>query len=126
MPFEPPSASLTRRLDLRDIRLILPEFDVAVRVDEGTAVVAVRGELDVATARRLRTCLDDLRRAGHRRLRLEFADLAFCDVAGLSVLLHTARELRALDGQLVLADPPRSLQRILGVLRLDQTLQPRS
>jgi anti-anti-sigma factor len=124
---EPHPGRETRRIDLRSLPLPPPELEIAVRngppADGArTVVVAVCGELDIATTEQLRTCLGELLRGGHCRLRLELAELTFCDVGGLSVLLQTSGDLRAAGGQLVLVDPPRSLERIVAALHLEQAL----
>lgn len=128
MPPQPPSGPVTWRLDLCELPATASDLDVAVHADSGTppvAVVSVRGELDIATTGQLRDCLRDVLRGGHVRLRLELGDLTFCDVAGLTVLLRAAREVRARGGELVLADPPRSLQRMIGTLGLTEMFSPR-
>jgi anti-sigma B factor antagonist len=64
--------------------------------DEGPVhVIAVRGELDLATAPRLCVRIDAARHAGFRKILLDLTTAAFCDSAGLRALIGSERELLA-------------------------------
>ena len=64
--------------------------------DEGPVhVIAMRGELDLATAPRLCVRIDAARRAGSRRILIDLTTAGFCDSAGLRALIGTYRELAA-------------------------------
>jgi len=77
--------------------------------DEGPVhVIAMRGELDLATAPRLCVRIDAARRAGFRRVLVDLTTAEFCDSAGLRALIGTYRELAAHGGRLVVAVPPDS------------------
>jgi anti-sigma B factor antagonist len=78
----------------------------------GTAthpVVAVRGEIDVATSPRLRTELRALLGRGATEITLDFAGVTFVDSSGLGVLVGALKRLREGAG----SDDARSL-RIVG------------
>ena len=82
------------------------------------------GDLDLATAGRLRQVLHDVVGEGGRRLDLELAGVGFCDGAGLRALLSGAGELHALGGTLTVLDPCWSLRHLLELFQLDETLRP--
>ncbi|MFC3687970.1 STAS domain-containing protein [Aquipuribacter hungaricus] len=86
--------------------------------------VHVEGDLDLATAGRLRHALHDVVGQGGRRLDLQLAGVGFCDGAGLRALLSGAGELHALGGTLTVLDPCWSLRRLLELFQLDETLRP--
>jgi anti-sigma B factor antagonist len=58
-------------------------------------VIAMRGELDLATAPRLCVRIDAARRTGSRRILVDLTTAEFCDSAGLRALIGTHRELGA-------------------------------
>ncbi len=76
----------------------------------------VAGELDMATAARLRHALTD--RAPDCRVLLDLSGLSFCDSSGLSAMVAGHRHLAR--GELVLTGIPRHLQKILDVTGLSQ------
>ena len=72
--------------------------------DEGAVhVIAMRGELDLATAPRLCVRIDAARRAGSRRILLDLTTADFCDSAGLRALIGSERELAAHGRRMAIA-----------------------
>ncbi|MET8795488.1 STAS domain-containing protein [Nocardia sp. NPDC004568] len=61
-------------------------LDVAVRAENGTAVVTVQGEVDMASAPQLQAALEDAQRGGDP-LVVDMSEVGFLGSAGLSVLL---------------------------------------
>ena len=94
------------------------QFAVA-RVGLDAAVVAARGELDLASAPRFESALETASEIGVGRVIVDLASVTFLDSAGLGILLTCAQKLRMNGGELiVVTDDPR----IVGVLertRLD-------
>jgi anti-sigma B factor antagonist len=97
---------------------------VHVRKDASASrsLVRLRGELDIATAPRLERRLGTLIRRRVHHLVLDVADLSFCDLAGVRVLLGVDRRLRAAGGRLTLLGPCRCLSRVLTELALTDQL----
>ena len=80
---------------------------LSIRVD-GT-VIAVSGELDVASAPEL----DDLlRRTDGEAVTLDLSGVRFIDPAGLRVLLVAQRDIDARGGQLVIRKPSWQVRRL--------------
>ena len=72
--------------------------------DQGPVhVIAMRGELDLATAPRLCVRIDAARRAGSRRILLDLTTAEFCDSAGLRALIGSERELAAHGRRMAIA-----------------------
>src|SRR2546429_5407838 len=73
-------------------------------------VVSVAGELDLATADRLREELDRTAEHGARRVIVDLIGLTFIDSVALGVLTEGARRLRADGGvSVVVSQDPRIL-----------------
>jgi anti-sigma B factor antagonist len=66
-------------------------------------VIAMRGELDIATAPRLCVRIDAARRAGSRRLLIDLTTAEFCDSVGLRALIGSRHEIRAQGGRMAIA-----------------------
>ncbi len=87
-----------------DIRLDVSERD-------GWSVLAVGGEVDVATAPRLRQQLIALVNDGHHRIVVDLDGVDFLDSTGLGVLVGGVKRLRGLEGDLTLVcTQPRILK----------------
>jgi anti-sigma B factor antagonist len=70
-------------------------FDVhETLVDDETAVIAVHGELDLATAPRLKWPLVDALDSGRRRVLVDLAGVTFMDSTALGVLIGVRRSLK--------------------------------
>jgi anti-anti-sigma factor len=69
---------------------------IRVRRDRGYAIVAVAGEVDIATVTRLRERLFELAASG-RTLVVDLDQVSFIDSAGLAALVGAARRAAALD-----------------------------
>jgi anti-sigma B factor antagonist len=80
------------------------------------------GELDVATAPVLAAALDELIGSAPGAVRLELADVPFCDLSGLHVLLDADRKLCRAGGRLTVADPCASLCVLIGTLGIGAAL----
>ena len=80
------------------------------------------GSLDMATAPVLRAQIDELRKAGHRRVILDLRRLDFMDSTGLRLMLSLEAEAR-LDGfSLGLVPGPSAVQRVFEITGTTETL----
>lgn len=97
-----------------DLRLDVSEQD-------GIAVLAVHGEVDVSTAPRLRQQLVELASSGHDRAVVDLEGVDFLDSTGLGVLVSGLKRFRTLGGDLMLVcTQPRILKvfEITGLTRV--------
>ena len=82
-------------------------------------VVELDGQLDVATAPRLRQVLQEVQKGRPRRVVVDLTRLGLVDSFGLGVLLGGIRRARAAGGALVLAAPPPRVAEVLATAGLD-------
>ena len=92
------------------------------RADGRRRVVAVSGEVDLATAPRLRAALDDALDSRPRELHLDLGGITFMDSSGLHVLFAADAEAAALDCRLTIFCPPGPVQRLFQVTGYSERL----
>lgn len=78
------------------------DFDLEVGEHNGSAVLKVRGEVDVYTAPRFRERLAELAEEGGRRIVVDLEAVDFLDSTGLSALVGGLERVRSTNGDLVL------------------------
>lgn len=93
------------------IRVTVPPVDaltLETAVYEGYAVVTVLGEIDLATAPRLRDCLTLLAADGHGRVILDLNQTEFLDSTGLGAIVTGLKRIRAQGGDMrIVCTSPR-------------------
>jgi anti-sigma B factor antagonist len=96
-------------------------FKVDEDVEEGVALVAVSGELDLASVDELRTAL---RTAAPRSpsVVVDVSGVSFIDSTALAALLRSNDELSSDGVQMVMACPPGPVRRLLTMTSLDDRL----
>ncbi|MBX5440656.1 MAG: STAS domain-containing protein [Solirubrobacteraceae bacterium] len=99
-----------------------PRFSVVDEdLDDETRVLTASGEVHVSTAPDLAAHLDAALAAGRTRLVLDFAEVAFIDSTGLSVLLNALRRLTRRGGSMALACANPTVLRLFEITHLDAT-----
>ena len=101
---------------------VCADFELAVTettVDE--VIVAVRGEIDVATAGRFREVIDEAVVPG-RRLVIDLAGTSFIDSTGLGVLAQTHARLADSSGAVIIRSASASTRKLLNISGLDRVL----
>jgi anti-sigma B factor antagonist len=78
-------------------------FEIRERDEAGVRIVAMQGELDLATAPRLAVRIDNARRDGARRVLVDMTAAEFCDSTGLRALVGCRQETVAGGGRLAVA-----------------------
>ncbi len=94
---------------------------IALRVarDGSTAVVSIDGEIEFATAPKLRATLLELVHDGPTRIVLDLAGVSFLDSAGISLLIQAKKRLATGGAELVLRRPRSNVRRVLQVTGVD-------
>ena len=84
-------------------------------------IVAVRGEIDIASAPRLWEQLSDLI-PDTKRLVLDLAGTEFIDSTALNVIVRALKRMRHADGDLIIRAPRANARKVFKITALDRVL----
>ena len=96
-----------------------PAFECAAVGVNGTAVIAVRGEVDAATRPELWRCIEAAA-AGSDQLVLDLTDVTFMDSSGIGVIARAHQPQGDPPLTIVLRNPRRSVMRLLEITAFDE------
>ena len=85
-------------------------------------VIAFAGEFDALDMPSVREAMEGTVDDGCQSLVFNFRELTFIDSTWIGYVLHTARELKARGGELVLSEPSPFFTRVGSVLGVDKIL----
>ncbi len=88
--------------------------------DDGSQVISVTGELDIATADQAYTYISEVIDCWPAPVSVDLAGLTFCDASGLGALARIARHARQAGRQLRLISARPSLLKIMRITGLDR------
>ncbi len=98
------------------------QLELSCRTEEdGSQVVSVTGELDIATAEQAYAYISDVIDGWPAPVSVDLAGLTFCDASGLGALARVARHARQAGRQLKLTSARPSLVKIMRITGLDRT-----
>jgi anti-sigma B factor antagonist len=97
-------------------------FEASAETFKGVRVVAVRGELDIATSPQVRELLGDPATDKARPLVIDLGQCSFIDSTGLAVLLHGAQPAQNGASQVAIVTPGGDVRRMLELTAIDQTI----
>jgi anti-sigma B factor antagonist len=103
-----------------------PVIDVRNAALAGAAGVAVRGDVDAATAPLLQDALDEAVRASSGTFVLDLTGVGFLDSSGINVLLRVRALLGREERALALVCPPGQGRRVLELAGIDDLFAPYS
>jgi anti-sigma B factor antagonist len=96
------------------------EFRIEERVDHGLPVIAITGEIDVATAPQLRESLHGVIAQGHATVVLDLLGVTFLDSTALGVLVGGLKRCRELDGELHIVVTDARIRKIFEITGLNK------
>ncbi len=94
------------------------DLGLDVTEHDGATVLAVRGEVDVYTAPRLREKLVELVSQGKYRIIVDLEGVDFLDSTGLGVLVGALKRVRSNDGELSLVCTQPRIRKVFEVTGL--------
>jgi anti-anti-sigma factor len=86
------------------------------------AVIALDGELDLATASDLAQLADELIKGGADNIIMDAERLTFCDSSGLRTLVSIANDLRPNGGRVAIRNAQPIVLRVLELTGLDRSV----
>jgi anti-sigma B factor antagonist len=102
----------------------LPQLDATVataRLDDGTHVLAVRGELDLYSTPQLTAELESI--AGETtNVVVDLSEVSFMDSTALGAVLLASRRLRDADRRLALVSPVAATTKLLTMVGIDRVV----
>lgn len=99
------------------------DLEISTRREEGWDVVKVAGEVDLATAPRLREALSGLIGEAGSRVVADLRRVSFIDSSGVETLLEAHKELGRAGGRLaVVCARGGPVAKVLGITGLDKVL----
>ena len=96
-----------------------PEFAIDVGRDGAVATVAVKGELDIATAPELRAAIAALA-PGYEELVIDLSGCSFLASSGISILVEENVRSVAAGFRFVVVKAPPEIQRIFELTSFDE------
>lgn len=99
-----------RRVDLR----------IESSTNDGTAVLALRGEVDVYTAPKLKSSLIDLVDEGTYEIIVDLSEVDFIDSSGLGVLVGGLKRVKAREGSISLVCSQENILKIFRITGLNK------
>jgi anti-sigma B factor antagonist len=103
-------------------QLGVQRFETTAENVNGVWVVAVRGELDIATSPRVREVLHDAASDRARPLVIDLGLCEFIDSTGLAALLHGAKPAQNGESHVAIVSPGGDVRRLLELTAIDQTI----
>jgi anti-sigma B factor antagonist len=98
------------------------QLELSCRTEEdGSQVISVTGELDIATAEQAYAYISDVIDCWPAPVSVDLAGLTFCDASGLGALARVARHARQTGRPLKVISARPSLVKIMRITGLDRT-----
>lgn len=100
----------------------MDDFGIDVTERDGCMVVAVRGEVDLATAPTLKNRLLELVTNGSTAIVVDLSATDFLDSTGLGAVVAAYKRVRAHDGHLTLVATAARVKRVFEITNLDRVV----
>lgn len=97
-------------------------FDLNVSERDECAVLAVTGELDVATAPQLRQEAVRLTTLGQSRIVIDLSGVDFLDSTGLGVIVGVLKRVRTHGGDLAVAGAEDHVRKVFDITRISDVV----
>ena len=95
----------------------MPEGGRSLRIEVANTTspttVVLTGEIDIATAGRVRDALIAISRGGEKKVVVDMTNVTFMDSTGLAALVGPLKRFRSMNGEIVLRSPTRGVKKVL-------------
>jgi anti-sigma B factor antagonist len=91
---------------------------------DGITLLAARGRLNMVSAPRLKSAVDESVASGRPRIVVDLAGIEFIDSSGLGALIGGLKTARQASGDLRIAGAGDQVTTVLGLTNLDRILRP--
>jgi anti-sigma B factor antagonist len=98
------------------------QFRVSADRFGADALIAVEGELDIATLPDFEQAVTRMRAQGLERMVIDLRKLAFLDSMSIELLLRLHGELTATGAELVVVRGPHAVNRVFDLMELERVL----
>jgi len=98
------------------------QFHVSAERIGAEALIAVEGELDIATLPDFEAAVTRMRSQGLERMVIDLRKLEFLDSMSIELLLRLHGELTATGAELVVVRGPRAVNRVFDLMELQRVL----
>jgi anti-sigma B factor antagonist len=88
----------------------------------GIYVVAVSGEMDIATSPELMSRLSTVRGPVPYYLLIDLSELTFMDSTGIKALVTSAKDAESRGGRLIVVAPTANIRRVFDIVHLSEVL----
>ena len=102
--------------------MMAENFSTEVNATDEATVIHVRGEIDMATAERLREAIEP-HMGPKQSIILDFSEVEFMDSSCLNVLIQVRGRLTEDGGSLILRNPSSAAHRLLTVVGASDLLE---
>jgi len=96
---------------------------LATTDENGIAVIAAHGEIDVSTAPQLRQAIVEVASAGPGPLVIDLADVDFLDSTGLGVLVSGLKRFRTMGSDVILVVAANRILKVFEITGLTQVFR---
>ncbi|HEY7151928.1 MAG TPA: STAS domain-containing protein [Solirubrobacterales bacterium] len=97
-------------------------FQATERVLDGVRIIAITGELDIATSPQVRELLDGAAKDSERPLVVDLSDCQFIDSTGLATLLHGTKPAQNGESHVALVSQGGEVRKLLALTAIDKTI----
>ena len=100
----------------------MPEGGRSLRIEVANTTspttVVLAGEIDIATAGRVRDALIAISNGGENKVVVDMTNVTFMDSTGLAALVGPLKRFRSVNGGIVLRSPTRGVKKVLEITGL--------
>ncbi len=97
-------------------------FQATEQTHDGVRIVAIDGELDIASSPRVRDLLSAAATDVERPLVVDLTSCGFIDSTGLATLLHGTKPARDGEAHVALVSPGGEVRKLLELTAIDRTI----